>query len=94
MTLGDISKSVEDQLRERGSELSLGDSSVLHDLSFEDEEGLWHVFIENTTGRDVRGRFYDVLNDVEEWIEKQHQVKVMLVPVKSETAAPTYLESE
>jgi hypothetical protein len=64
---------------------ALGDYKfqVLLEMSFRDEEDLWHVFIQPDKPVRQRGQFYDLLNDVEEQVEKEHRENVMIVPVKS-----------
>ena len=57
---------------------------VLRDESFQDEEGLWHVYIRPDRGVERRGQFYDILNDIEEKCERDEHQNVMLVPVKPE----------
>jgi hypothetical protein len=39
-----------------------------------------------------RGAFYDVLNEIEETLEKRHGVRTMLVPVTPETQRATHAD--
>ena len=66
---------------------SLGDYrfAVMEKQVFQDEDHMWHVPVHADRPLKERGRLYDLLNDVEDEIEKDTAQPVLIIPI----AAPT-----
>ncbi len=52
------------------------------------EEDLWYVFVEPDSVIEKQGQFYDVLNDIEEQIEKEDHENVLIVPLQPRSSTP------
>ncbi len=87
MTIDQLASMVEEELDKRIRPLGDYRVSVAKNLSFQDGEQLWHVFVSVDRPIKQRGQYYDILNDVEEFLETQRNENVMLVPVKPESAS-------
>ncbi len=87
-----IAELVQDLLAERARTLGDYAFSVPTDMMFCDDDNLWHVFVMPDQPVPQRGAFYDVLNEIEETLEKRHGVRTMLVPVTPETQRATHAD--
>jgi hypothetical protein len=88
MNAENIFKEVETRLRQATGPSSIAFTElpvkfqVLEELSHQDHEALWHVFVASNVPRESKGVWYDLLRRVEREIADELSVEVMLVPVK------------
>ena len=89
MTRENLSKIVHESLQKHTRGFGNYRFEVVLDSVYQDEEQLWHVPIRPDRVVERRGAFYDLLNDVEKQIEQDHQINVMIVPIRpvQETSA-------
>ena len=87
MTSDQISERVKELLKDKVRSLGTYEFHVPTEMIFQDDETLWHVYVRPSGEIKERGRFYDILNDVEKKIENEDHQNIMIVPMKPENAS-------